>query len=121
MGEFPVGNHPVPDCHMNAAVLSPAPKCSGTLDRVLVSAFLENVPDFVYFKDRESRFLALSGSLVSYFGCKHESEVIGKSDSDFFSANHARPALEDEQRIVRTGQPLMGKIEKETWPDGRVT
>src|SRR6185369_11233672 len=42
---------------------------SALLDRVLVDAFLEKVHDFVYFKDRQSRYIALSKSLVRCLGC----------------------------------------------------
>ncbi len=94
---------------------------SGSLDHALVVAFLENVPDHVYFKDRESHFIALSASMVRLFGCASVTEVIGKTDFDFFDESHARPAFEDEQSIIRTGAPIIGKIEKEVWPDGRVT
>jgi PAS domain S-box-containing protein len=91
------------------------------LDRVLVTAFLENVPDHVYFKDRDSRFIALSASMARLFGQKTVDDLIGKTDFDFFDEAHARPAFEDEQTIIRTGQPILGKLEKESWPDGRVT
>ncbi len=91
------------------------------LDHTLLAVFLENVPDFVYFKDRDSRFLALSASHARYFGCSRSDEVIGKTDFDFFADAHARPAFEDEQRIIRTGEGIVGKLEKETWPDGHVT
>ncbi|HZP58719.1 MAG TPA: hypothetical protein VFB27_00240, partial [Opitutaceae bacterium] len=50
------------------------------LDHTLLSVFLEYVPDFVYFKDRDSRFLALSASHARYFGCHGSDEVIGKTD-----------------------------------------
>src|ERR1035437_875804 len=42
-------------------------------------------------------------------------------DFDFFTEEHARPAYEDEQDVIRTGQPLFGKVEKETHGDGRTT
>ena len=38
---------------------------------------------------------------------------MGKTDFDFFTEEHARPAFEDEQEIIRTGRPLIGKMEKE--------
>jgi PAS domain S-box-containing protein len=94
---------------------------SHPFDRTLVAAFLGNVPDYVYFKDRQSRFLALSTSMVRLFHQESLAAIVGKTDFDFFDEAHARPAFEDEQAIIRTGQPLLGKLEKESWPDGHVT
>ena len=91
------------------------------LDRALVTAFLANVPDSVYFKDLESRFITLSASMTHFFGKQAAADIIGKTDFEFFSEAHARPAFEDEQAIIKTGQPIIGKLEKETWPDGRIT
>src|SRR5207237_10503807 len=54
------------------------------------------------------------------FGLSDPAQAIGKTDFDFFTEEHAQPAHEDEQEIMRTGQPVVGKEEKETWLDGRV-
>ena len=91
------------------------------LDHALVAAFLENVPDAVYFKDRESRFIAASTSIARHFGCTSPEELIGKTDFDFFADEHAQWARADEEDIISTGESLIGKLEKETWPDGRIT
>jgi PAS domain S-box-containing protein len=90
-------------------------------ERDLLGALLENSPDMIYFKDRQSRFVRASKALAERLGAKKPEEILGKSDCDIFSEEHARPAYDDEQQIIRTGQPMVGKIEKETWPDGRVT
>jgi diguanylate cyclase (GGDEF)-like protein/PAS domain S-box-containing protein len=87
----------------------------------LLHAFLEHVPDGVYFKDRESRFVRISRSLAHRFGLSDPAEAIGKTDSDVFRAEHAQQALADEQNIIRTGEPIVEKEEKETWPDGHET
>ena len=100
---------------------SAPPPLASPLERTLVGGFLAHVPDNVYFKDRDSRFLAVSASFVRYFDRKSQAEIVGKTDFDLFSQSHAQPAFEDEQRIMRTGQGLLGKLEKEVWPDGRVT
>jgi PAS domain S-box-containing protein len=52
---------------------------------------------------------------------RNAGEAAGKTDFDVFSEEHARQAFEDEQRIMSTGQPLIGLVEKETWPDGHVS
>ena len=53
------------------------------------------------------------------FGFVDVSQLVGKTDSDFFSSEHASQALADEQEIIRTGRPILGKEEEETWEDGR--
>jgi nitrogen fixation negative regulator NifL len=87
----------------------------------LLKSLLDNVPDMIYFKDLQSRFVHVSKSFEKLFRISDTSQLLGKTDFDFFSEEHARPAYDDEQRIIRTGQPLLGKLEKETHPDGRVT
>ncbi len=99
----------------SAAEVKPLP----WLDRALAAAFLENIPDYVYFKDRDSRFIAVSMSLVRHLGCSSVYEVLGKSDADFFGEEHARAALEDERRIIASGESIIGKLERGDFSDGR--
>ncbi|MGO8676315.1 MAG: PAS domain-containing protein [Limisphaerales bacterium] len=84
-------------------------------------ALLENSPDAVYFKDRGSRFVHFSKFFSRLWGVDNPESIRGKTDFDFFTEEHARPAFNDEQEIIRTGTPVIGKMEKETHPDGRVT
>jgi len=107
---------------MNSAALTTPTvdqESSHTIDRTLVSAFLENVPDHIYFKDRESRFLAVSRSLAVRLGLNDPADAVGKTDADFFGAEHAQEALQDERLILRTGQAIVAKTEREVWLDGR--
>jgi PAS domain S-box-containing protein len=89
-------------------------------ERHLLRALLESCPDNIYFKDGESRFIRCSENMAKSFKMASAEEMVGKSDFDFFTDEHARPAYDDEQAILRTGETLI-KTEKETWPDGRVT
>lgn len=108
---------------MNEVAPAPRPTrdADGELDRALVSTFLEHIPDYIFFKDLNSRFIAVSKSVVRNFGGARLDQIIGRTDFDFFAGHHAREAYEDEQRIIRTGEPILNKLERELWADGRVT
>jgi PAS domain S-box-containing protein len=90
-------------------------------ERDLLCTLLDNSPDRIYFKDRQSRFVRCSKAFEELFQVTDRSRFIGKTDFDFFTEEHARPAYEDEQEIIRTGQSILGKVEKETHADGRAT
>jgi PAS domain S-box-containing protein len=92
-----------------------------TQEQYLMGALMDSTPDHIYFKDAESRFIRASRSQTGRFGLDDPADIVGKIDFDFFTEEHARPAYEDEQRIIRTGRPVLGLEEKETWPDGSVT
>jgi PAS domain S-box-containing protein len=87
-------------------------------ERNLLYTLMNKTDDFIYFKDSESRFIRTSTSLARLHGLQNPEELIGKHDSDFYVNEFAREALENEQTIMRTGEPMIGKVEKETWPDG---
>ena len=87
----------------------------------LLQTLMDNIPDAVYFKDRRSRFLMISRGHVKKFGLVDPAQAVGKTDADFFTQPHAQQALADEERIMRSGQPIVDIEESETWPDGSVT
>jgi diguanylate cyclase (GGDEF)-like protein/PAS domain S-box-containing protein len=88
------------------------------LERMCLNNLLATPGERIFFKDRQSRFLlASAGFLVDMAdGCTLD-EVLGKTDLDFFSDEHAAAALQDEQRIIQTGEAILGKIERETFRD----
>ncbi len=90
-------------------------------ERYLVNTLMDNIPDHIYFKDQQSRFLRVNRSMATSFNLKDPAEAVGRTDFDYFSSEHAQQAFADEQEIMRTGQPLVGREEKETWPDGSVS
>jgi PAS domain S-box-containing protein len=90
-------------------------------EQMLLRALLKYVPESIYFKDMNSRFLRASDSQARKKKFKDASELVGKTDFDVFSSEHAQNAYNNEQRIIRTGEAVIDKEEKETWPDGRVT
>ncbi len=92
-----------------------------TDQREQLRALMDTIPDHIYFKDAASRFTMISRALGRSFGLADPDEANGKTDADFFAEEHARRAYNDEQAIIRTGQPVIGLEEKEVWPDGHET
>ncbi|MFH0988637.1 MAG: PAS domain S-box protein [bacterium] len=92
-----------------------------TYEQNLLMALMDNIPDHIYFKDIDSRFIRMSKALADRFGISEPAQGIGKTDFDFFTQEHARLAFENEREITKTGRPLVNLEEKETWPDGHKT
>ena len=85
-------------------------------EQFLINALMNNLSDYVYFKDRDSRFIRINKSHALSFGLDDPALAEGKTDFDFFTREHAQQAFEDEQTIIRTGQ-LLNTEEKETHPN----
>ncbi len=86
------------------------------LELTCMSNLLSATGERVYFKDLLSRFLLISaGWIAAYAPGRAANDLIGKTDFDVFSDEHASAALRDEQQIIRTGEPIVGKVELETY------
>lgn len=72
---------------------------------------MEYIPDRIYFKDKDSRFILANKALANMFGKENPEDLIGKTDFDFFDTEHVRQAFDDEQELMASGIPLVGKIE----------
>ena len=90
-------------------------------ERRLLGALMDQSPDHIYFKDNAGHFTLVNLAQARLLGYSNPSQVVGKTDFDFFSAEHAEPAFQDEQDLVHERLPVISKEEKETWPDGRET
>jgi PAS domain S-box-containing protein len=90
-------------------------------ERIILYNLQKNIPNFVYIKDREGRFLWINEAKIRHLGFRDAEEVNGKTDFDFFAPEHAKASYADEQQIIATGVPILGKEEKEVWSDGHVT
>jgi len=89
-------------------------------ERHLMRLLVDSVPLNIYFKDLKSRFTMVSRSQANWLGCDDPAELVGKTDHDYFSKDHADQALQDEQKILETGKPIFGYVEKETLPNGEM-
>ena len=85
----------------------------------LLQALMDTMPDHIYFKDMQSRFIRNSRSQANLLGLNDPSEAVGKTDFDFFP--HAAKAYAEEQEVMRSGKALVDFEEWVVWPDGRET
>lgn len=99
---------------------SPSSGPDAAMENYYLHSLLLSMPDRIYFKDRESRFLRVNAAMARLAQVSAAEELLGKTDADLFTQEHAATALEDEKRIVETGEPLVGVVEKETTHGGRV-
>jgi PAS domain S-box-containing protein len=90
-------------------------------ERNLVKSLMESTVDRIYFKDLDGRFIRASASVAQAFGLSQPNDVIGRSDFDFFAEECARQIRREEQEVVRTGEPIIGRAYREIWRDGRET
>ena len=97
----------------------PLPTDSGeSLDASIIRVLMETIPDRIYFKDLQSRFVRNSAAQARLLGADRPEDCIGKTDFDYFARDHAERAMADEQAIIRTGQPVIGKEERLTSLNG---
>lgn len=77
----------------------------------------ENIPVNIYFKDTESKFRRANQATAERMGLESVAELVGKTDADFFDADHAEKARQDELKIMETGVGFQEQMEEETWED----
>ena len=87
-------------------------------ERNLLRALMEGVPDCIYVKDSEGRFLLANQGVVALMGRTSASDLLGKNDFDFFPKELAMSYHLDEQRIIRSGKPLFNHEERCLGPEG---
>jgi methyl-accepting chemotaxis protein len=92
-------------------------KASLEKEKYLLDSLMDNIPDAIYFKDRDSKFIRVSKYLASHFSGNVEA-LIGKSDFDFQDKGRAQEAFDDELNIMTTRKPKIDYIEKEVMTDG---
>jgi diguanylate cyclase (GGDEF)-like protein/PAS domain S-box-containing protein len=89
--------------------------------RELLETLLNNIPDQIYFKSAESRFVKVNRSVARTLGIKDPEDAVGKSDTDFFNADDARAFQADDRSVMDSRKPLRDRVERgivngiETW------
>lgn len=84
-------------------------------ERHLLGQLIENIPNNIYFKDLDSSFVMVNKATAQKMGFQEGSDIIGKSDYDFFDSHHAEKSRQDEVDIMTSLKPQEEALERETW------
>ncbi|MCB9079167.1 MAG: PAS domain S-box protein [Anaerolineaceae bacterium] len=80
-------------------------------ERDLLRTLVDHLPDDIYVKDTQSRYLLVNEPLRRHLEAATAQDVLGKTDFDFKALKSAQRSFEDEQALLQSGQPLISHIE----------
>ncbi len=81
-------------------------------EKHLLYTLIDNMPDFIYLKDTDSKFIVANQRLIDVHNLKSRDQLIGKSDHDFYPKELADKYKSNEQTIIHTGKPLINHEER---------
>ncbi len=91
-------------------------------ERTLLRILIDNLPDYVFMKDLQSRFLVANRAVAEFMGVASHEQLIGKTDFDFYPEEGAQLYFEAEQRWMQLGENVVareylirGVDKKENW------
>lgn len=86
----------------------------------LLRAVVASVPDLIYVKDAQSRFLLANQGTADMMGAASGQELRGKTDFDYYATETAAGFFQDEQKVMKTGMPLVSQDEHIRENEGRI-
>jgi PAS domain S-box-containing protein len=89
-------------------------------ERDLLKTMIDNVPDRIYAKDTESRFIMCNEALVRRMRMESLDDILGKTDFDLVPPELAAQFRADEVKVIESGQPIINREEPIDSPDGRL-
>jgi PAS domain S-box-containing protein len=84
-------------------------------ERNLLRTLIDNLPDYIFVKDAESRFVINNAEHLRVLGAAEQDQVAGKTDFDVFPRELAEQYYADELEVVRTGQRRGGDAARSSW------
>ncbi|MEZ6065463.1 MAG: PAS domain-containing protein [Planctomycetaceae bacterium] len=82
----------------------------------LLNGLMDAIPDNIYFKDREGRYLRINRAKAARSGLASPEEAVGKTDFDFFQEAHARQAMEAERASCRPAKSSRARTNDSSGP-----
>ena len=76
-------------------------------ERMSLQALIDGVPDSLFVKDTNSRFVIANNATAFSYGRAYSGDLFGLTDFDLRAPEVAQQYFEIEQDIVRTGRPMV--------------
>jgi PAS domain S-box-containing protein len=80
-------------------------------ERNLLRTMIDNIPDYIYVKDTESRYLLANNAHARFRGATKPEAVVGKTVFELFPQELAAQYYADDQKVIRSGQPMLNREE----------
>ena len=81
-------------------------------ERSLLRTLIDNMPDQIYVKDLDGRFVVANTAAADCIGVASPDDLLGKSDLQLFPGVCGEQFFEDEQNVIRSGKALLDQLEE---------
>ena len=81
-------------------------------ERSLLRTLIDNMPDQIYVKDTQGRFILGNTAAASCIGVAAPEDLVGKSDLEFFPGECGQRFFHDEQGLMKSGQAIVDQLEE---------
>lgn len=78
-------------------------------ERNLLRTLIDNLPDCIFVKDIEGRFVVANLAMARMMGATTPDDLLGKTAADFYSPERAMECRAEEKTLLQSGQPLVNK------------
>ncbi|MFV0446394.1 MAG: PAS domain S-box protein [Planctomycetaceae bacterium] len=84
-------------------------------ERDLLRTLMDHLPDLVYVKDRESRYILGNVAQARLAGLKNVDELVGRTAEDFFPSDLANHYANEDSVVMESGEAMLDR--EEHWTD----
>jgi two-component system cell cycle sensor histidine kinase/response regulator CckA len=89
-------------------------------EKALLDALMDNIPDSIYFKDRECRMVRINRRMLQSLKMDEMNQALGKTDVDLFGEEFGQKTLASDQHLMTSGEPIVGLVESRQLGDGQI-
>jgi PAS domain S-box-containing protein len=80
-------------------------------ERLLLRALIDALPDFIFVKNREGKFIVVNQSLLNALGVAAHDEIVGKTDQNYHHEEMAQAFAADDESVMSSGESLISREE----------